>query len=75
MNESHSAVRKWEGFQNKSTNMDPNIETTIRVYIYDKICIKNNKDKIKFYDQYHAITAVISQQKNKNLPKYIGLIL
>src|SRR5690348_14184318 len=23
VNESHTAVRKWEGFKNKSTNMDP----------------------------------------------------
>ena len=47
--------------------MDPNIETRILVYIYDKVCIKNKIDKSKFYDQYHAITEIISQQKNKNI--------
>jgi hypothetical protein len=64
VNESHTAVRKWENFKNKSTNMDPNIETRIRVYIYDKICIKNKNDKLKFYDQYHAITEIISKQES-----------
>src|SRR5438105_1785027 len=27
VNESHTAVSKWENFKNKPTNMDPNIET------------------------------------------------
>lgn len=62
VNESHTAIKKWESFQNKSTNMDPNIETSIRVYILDKIGIKNKNDKLKFYDQYHMITEIISQQ-------------
>ena len=65
VNESHTAVRKWENFQNKSTNMDPNIETTIRLYIYDKVCIKNSNDKSKFYDQYRVITEIISNQESK----------
>jgi hypothetical protein len=67
VNESHVAVKKWESFKNKQTNMDPNIEKTIRVYIYDKVCIKNNGDKRKFYDKYRAITDIISKQKH--LPK------
>src|SRR5579864_6768019 len=50
VNESHMAVKKWENFKDKSTNMDPNIETRIRLYIYDKICVKNKNDKINFYD-------------------------
>lgn len=59
VNESHTAIRKWESFKNKATNMDPNIEARIRVYIYDKTCVKNQNDKLKFYDQYHAITDII----------------
>lgn len=54
---------QWEAFQNKPTNMDPNIETTIRIYIYDKMFVRNNADKIKFYDQYQAITEIMSKQK------------
>jgi DNA-binding transcriptional regulator YiaG len=73
VNESHTAVRKWETFKNKPTNMDPNIEARIRVYIYDRIFIKNKNDKLKFYDQYHAITEIVSQQKNRNIrPFYSG---
>lgn len=63
VNESHTAISKWEAFKNKITNMDPNIETTIRIYIYDKLFIKNKNDKLKFYDKYHAITEIISKQK------------
>jgi DNA-binding transcriptional regulator YiaG len=64
VNESHTAVRKWENFKEKSTNMDPNVETRIRVYVYDKMFVKSRGDKSKFYDQYHAITDVVSNQRN-----------
>lgn len=66
VNESHTAVRKWESFKNHATNMDPNIEVSIRLYIYDKTCIKNKNDKLNFYEQYHAITEIISRQQNRN---------
>lgn len=65
VNESHAAINKWEGFNNKPTNMDPNIETTIRLYIYDKVCIKSKADKLNFYDKYHAITEIVSQQQER----------
>jgi|SRR5580700_4754111 hypothetical protein len=68
VNESHTAVKKWENFNNKPTNMDPNIEARIRVYIYDKLCIKSKNDKLKFYDQYHAITQIVSQKNTKIRP-------
>jgi len=64
VNESHMAVKKWEDFKNMQTNMDPNIETRIRLYIYDKICVKNSNDKIKFYDQYQAINEILYKQEN-----------
>lgn len=63
VNESHTAVQKWEYFKNKSTNMDPNIEARIRLFIYDKICIKNKNDKLKFYDHYQAVTEIVSKQE------------
>lgn len=65
VNESHMAVKKWENFKDKSTNMDPNIEVRIRLYIYDQICIKSKNDKIKFYDQYKAINAILCKQERK----------
>ena len=64
VNESHMAVKKWENFRDKSTNMDPNIETRIRLYIYDQICIKSKNDKIKFYDQYKAINEILCNLEN-----------
>jgi len=45
--------------------MDPNIEARIRVFVYDKLCIKNKNDKSKFYDQYHAIAEIVSQKNTK----------
>lgn len=68
VNESHMAVKKWEDFKDKPTNMDPNIETRIRLYIYDKICVKSKNDKIKFYDQYMAINDIVYRQENKKTP-------
>lgn len=64
VNESHMAVKKWEDFKNRPTNMDPNIETRIRLYIYDKTCIKNKNDRIKFYEQYIAINDIVYRQEN-----------
>lgn len=66
VNESHAAVKKWESFKNHTTNMDPNIEVRIRLYIYDKTCVKSKIDKLNFYEQYHAITEIISRQQNRN---------
>lgn len=63
INESHTAVQKWEKFKNKPTNMDPNIERGIRLYIYDKIFVKSQSDKSKFYNKYHAISDIISKQR------------
>lgn len=68
VNESHTAVRKWESFHNTPTNMDPNIEKTIRVFICDNILFKNKADKSDFYNQYHAITQAVAKQKPRQLP-------
>lgn len=57
VNESHTAIRKWESFKNQSTNMDPNIEKTIRLYICDEMF----KDKSTFYEKYHAVNEIISE--------------
>lgn len=75
VNESHAAVKKWEDTKNRPTNMDSNIETRIRLYIYDKICVKSKSDKIKFYDQYQAINEILyKQQSTKNYDRN-GIII
>ena len=53
--ESHMAVSKWEKFHNKSTNMDSNTERMLRLYIYDKACVKTVKEKKSFFESYQAI--------------------
>lgn len=67
VNESHTAVKKWEHFNNEPTNMDPNIEARIRVYIYEKLCIKTKKDMFNFYKQYQVINEIVSHQQNRKL--------
>jgi len=66
VNESHMAVKKWEDFKDKSTNMDRNIEIMLRLHIYDRIAMRiknNNKGKVEFYNQYVALTKMLSQQQ------------
>ena len=65
VNESHMAVKKWEDFKDKSTNMDPNIEILLRLYIYDHTIIKSKNDnanRIRFYNYYLALTEIFSKQ-------------
>lgn len=65
VNESHMAVKKWEDFGNKPTNMDLNIEILLRLHIHNQVAaVKTNKDKIEFYDQYTALTTLFSEQQD-----------
>ena len=56
--ESHTAVNKWEKFGDKVTNMDINIEKILRLYIYQKVCIKAPKKRDKFYDKLLEPSAI-----------------
>lgn len=58
VNESHTAVMKWEKFANKATNMDVNIESMLRLYICDHIIGKNKLKKNEFYGQYRKVTEI-----------------
>lgn len=65
-NESHMAVKKWEDFKDKPTNMDRNIEILLRLYIYKNIAIKpknNTKEIINFYKKYLFLTELFSNRK------------
>jgi DNA-binding transcriptional regulator YiaG len=66
VNESHTAVAKWEKFGNKSTNMDENIEILLRLYIYEKVAIKNKKQRAQFFDKYLKLR---DMDFTKNTPK------
>jgi hypothetical protein len=58
VNESHSAVAKWEKFENRPTNMDINVESNLRLYILDKVAIKSKKDRQDFYGKYQTIRSL-----------------
>jgi len=66
VSESHTAVAKWEKFGNKSTNMDENIEVLLRLYIYEKVAIKNKKQRAQFFDKYLELREM---NFTKNTPK------
>lgn len=55
VNESHMAVKKWESFSDRPTNMDVNIEILLRLHLYDYIAVKSNNNKkeiLQFYKHY-----------------------
>jgi len=58
VNESHSAVKKWEDFSDKPTNMDLNIEIMLRLYIFDQVVIKTERKKIEFYNCYASLKKI-----------------
>lgn len=63
VNESHAAVKKWEDFVEKPTNMDINIEIMLRLYIFDHIAKTTENKKIEFYNRYIELTRIFSQHK------------
>lgn len=62
VNESHTAITKWEKFADKPTNMDVNIESMLRLYICDHVMIQNNQEKKDFYIQYRKVTEIFHYQ-------------
>jgi len=58
VNESHTAIMKWEKFADKPTNMDINIEIMLRLYICDRVTMKNKNLKNDFYNQYRKVTEI-----------------
>lgn len=61
--QSHTAVSKWEAFGNKPTNMDPNIEIVLRLYIFHEFCTQTLKQKQAFYKGYEKISALSLSKK------------
>ncbi len=53
--ESHTAVAKWEKFENKATNMDVNIEMMLRLYIDEQVSVKTKKQQQQFFETYLAL--------------------
>ncbi|MCF6776422.1 hypothetical protein L3V83_07515 [Thiotrichales bacterium 19X7-9] len=55
VSESHNAVAKWEKYENEPTNMDLNIEKSIRLYICDKVI---NIKSGNFQKNYRKIESI-----------------
>jgi len=68
VNESHTAVSKWEKFGNKVTNMDINIEKIIRLYISAMVNKKMDSGfLIDFFENYDWANISTSQASKKYL--------
>ena len=63
VNESHTAIKKWENFADNVTTMDLNIEIMLRLYICDYIIKLNKQNKNEFYNQYRKVTAIFQQAR------------
>jgi len=60
-NESHMAIKKWEDYKDKPTNMDKNVEIMLRLQIYDHITSRKQKNKkAMFYDHFSALINIFS---------------
>jgi len=64
VNESHTAVKKWEDHLDEVTNMDLNIEIMLRLYIYDQVVTKIETKKIEFYNRYVELTKIFFQHQS-----------
>lgn len=56
--ESHTAVNKWEKHGAGPTNMDINIEKMLRLYIHEKTSVKTEQQKRDFHDKYLEIAGL-----------------
>ena len=82
VNESHMAVKKWEDFQDETTNMDRNIEIMLRLHIYDRVVIKskdNKNEKVEFYNKFVSLkemfsVATVFEKGREEMKKYKGCL-
>jgi len=70
VNESHMAIKKWEDYKDKPTNMDKNIEIMIRLQIYNRIISDKKSDKrgkMNFYKHFLTLVNMFSHMSAKNM--------
>lgn len=63
VHESHTAVSKWEKYGDEATNMDGNIEAMLRLYVYEKQCMKTEKQRNSFYKKYQEVKQLFLTDK------------
>ncbi len=78
MHVSHTAVNKWEKHGHEFSNMDMNAENMLRLYIHDKVIIKDSKKQQKeFYEIYSLIVALPSahndEEHSENTSRYLQI--
>ena len=66
VNESHTAVAKWESSQDKITAMDINIEMILRLYVIEQLESKTVKQRNKFYEKYLQLKKLCSASRKSS---------
>src|SRR5262245_4610762 len=51
VHESHTAINKWEKKGNKVTDMDINIEKMLKLFIYERVCVKTAQQRKDFFNK------------------------
>lgn len=64
VNESHTAVAKWEKLGSKTTNMDINIEIMLRLYVHEQVSIQTKKQQQLFYENYLTLREMSFSEKS-----------
>ena len=65
VNESHTAISKWEKKGNKVASMDINIEKMLKLYLIEKVCVKTAKQKMAFFDKYLELRELSPKDNNQ----------
>ncbi len=64
VHESHTAVSKWEKSVDDATSMDGNIEAMLRLYIYEQVAMKTEKQQHDFYKKYQQVKQLFLSSKS-----------
>jgi DNA-binding transcriptional regulator YiaG len=73
VHESHTAVNKWEKYEDEITNMNENTEQVLRLFIIEQTQTKTIADQKNFYSNFKRSSAFVNAKGSK--PKLLQLNL
>lgn len=73
VHESHTAVSKWEKYEDEITNMNENTEQVLRLYIIEQTQTKTIADQKNFYSNFKRSTAFVNAKGRKPKPLQLNL--
>lgn len=73
VHESHTAVSKWEKYEDEITNMNENTEQVLRLYIIEQTQTKTIADQKNFYSNFKRSRAFVNAKGRKPKPLQLNL--